>query len=123
MVIVAVRLWSQKTRNLPELVGFVSDGTRAKTHAQKFWRLALLGFGTGVLSGLLGVGGGFILVPGLAIISRIEIHRAIATAMFSVALVSAARRRVHIFSRASGFHWKTTELFPIGGLLGLWPGT
>ena len=110
---VALRLWSQ-TSNAP------SPGSGTTTH--QFWRLVMLGFGTGVLSGLLGVGGGFILVPGLVLISRVEIHRAIATAMFSVALVSAAATGAH-FLTGQRVSWETTGLFTLGGMIGLWPGT
>jgi uncharacterized membrane protein YfcA len=122
VLIVAVRLWSQKVHVTPDSSGSVLQNTGAKTHAQQFWLLASLGFGTGVLSGLLGVGGGFILIPGLVLLGRLEIHRAMATAMFTVALVNVAAMIAHFFvgQRVS---LETTGLFTMGGLLGLWPGT
>lgn len=75
-----------------------------------------------MLSGLLGVGGGFILIPGLILLAGLEIHRAMATAMFTVALVSVAAMAAHFFA-GQRVSLETTGLFTMGGLLGLWPGT
>ena len=101
-----------------------SDATLPSSGATtpQCWRLAMLGLSTGVLSGLLGVGGGFILVPGLVLITRLEIHRAIATAMFSVALVSVVATGAH-FLAGQRVSLETTGLFTLGGMIGLWPGT
>jgi uncharacterized membrane protein YfcA len=120
VLIVAIRLWIQQSNATPNSSGQACENSGARTH--QFFRLVSLGFGTGVLSGLLGVGGGFILVPGLVLIGRVEIHRAIATAMFSVALVSAAATGAH-FLTGQQVSWETTGLFTLGGMIGLWPGT
>jgi uncharacterized protein len=47
----------------------VADGTMGDLTWKVDVGLALLGFATGVLSGLLGVGGGFIMVPGMMLIA------------------------------------------------------
>lgn len=120
VLIVAVRLWIQPSNGTPNSSGQTCENSGAKTH--QFFRLASLGFSTGVLTGLLGVGGGFILVPGLVLISRVEIHRAIATAMFSIALVSVAATGAH-FLAGQRVSLETTGLFTLGGMIGMWPGT
>lgn len=54
--------------------------------------LLLLGALTGVFSGMLGVGGGWIMVPGLLMISRVSPHQAVGTtllAMLPIALLGA----------------------------------
>jgi uncharacterized membrane protein YfcA len=119
VLIVAVRLWIQKAHITP---GVSSQSPDTKTHVEQFWLLAALGFGTGVLSGLLGVGGGFILIPGLVLLGGLEIHRAMATAMFTIALVSVAAMGAHFFA-GQRVSLETTGLFTMGGLIGLWPGT
>ena len=122
VLIVAVRLWIQKIHVTSNSADSVLQSTGVETRAQHFWFLATLGFGTGVLSGLLGVGGGFILIPALVLLGRLEIHRAMATAMFTVALVSAAAMAAHFFA-GQRVSLETTALFTMGGLMGLWPGT
>lgn len=49
----------------------------------------------GVIGGLLGISGGFIVVPMLATYGRLEMHRAVATSWTIVALVSASATITH----------------------------
>lgn len=53
---------------------------------EKFNYSALIfqGFGVGILTGLVGAGGGFIIVPALVLLAQIPIKQAIATSMFIV---------------------------------------
>lgn len=52
--------------------------------------LVFLGFLTGTLSGLFGVGGGFVIVPGLVLFSGMPIHRAVATSLLVIVLISVS---------------------------------
>lgn len=52
--------------------------------------LALTGALTGMLSGLLGIGGGFVVVPALRQATQLTIHGAVATSLMVVTLVSGA---------------------------------
>jgi uncharacterized membrane protein YfcA len=49
-----------------------------------------IGIGTGFLSGLLGIGGGFLIVPALRKFTTLDMQRAVATSLVVIALVSAA---------------------------------
>jgi uncharacterized membrane protein YfcA len=51
--------------------------------------LALSGLATGFLSGLLGVGGGFVIVPALRHTTDLPMHSIVATSLMVVALVSS----------------------------------
>ena len=73
---------------------------------------------TGLLSGLLGIGGGFIIVPVLVIFRGLEIHRAIATSLLVIALVSISAVASHLLA-GQRLPVGTTALFTIGGVLGL----
>lgn len=54
-----------------------------------YW-LGFLGFGVGICSGLLGVGGGFLIVPGLLALTRLSVQEAMATSIAVIALVSSS---------------------------------
>lgn len=56
-------------------------------------RLALLlpvGFGVGVLTGLVGIGGGFLIVPALVLLARLPMRQAVGTSLLVIAMNSAA---------------------------------
>jgi uncharacterized membrane protein YfcA len=86
-----------------------------------FFTLCLTGLTTGVLAGLLGVGGGFVVVPALVLFCELDIHRAISTSMFSLALISLAAMTAHWFAGQRP-PLDIVALFTVGALLGLAPG-
>lgn len=83
--------------------------------------LSVVGAATGVLSGLFGVGGGFVIVPALVMFSGMGIHRAVATSMVVIALVSAAGLTSHLVAgRACAL--ELVSLFTAGGVAGMFTG-
>lgn len=60
--------------------------------------LLLLGVGlaTGVLTGFLGVGGGFLIVPALTVLAAVPLHRAIGTSMAVIAASSLSCAITHL---------------------------
>lgn len=54
------------------------------------------GFGVGLLTGFLGVGGGFLVVPALTLLVGLPIHRAIGTSLLVIAANSAAGVAGHL---------------------------
>ncbi|MDZ7737007.1 MAG: sulfite exporter TauE/SafE family protein [Gammaproteobacteria bacterium] len=52
--------------------------------------LALGGAVTGLMSGLIGVGGGFIIVPALRHLTQLSMHAAVGTSLMVIALISTA---------------------------------
>lgn len=83
--------------------------------------LAIVGFVTGVLTGLLGVGGGFAIVPALVLFSRMPIHVAVGTSLTVVAIVSASGVASRLVAGAT-FDPIVTALFLAGGIGGLFAG-
>ena len=52
--------------------------------------LLLAALGVGVLTGLVGIGGGFLVVPALALLARVPMRQAVGTSLTVIALNSAA---------------------------------
>ena len=52
------------------------------------WKIASDGLIVGVITGLVGVGGGFLIVPALVLLGGIAIHKAVATSLVIIALKS-----------------------------------
>jgi len=52
------------------------------------WKICADGLGVGILTGLVGVGGGFLIVPALVLLGGLSMRRAIGTSLFIIALKS-----------------------------------
>ena len=62
-----------------------TDQPRAPRH---MGRIAADGFVVGIVTGFVGVGGGFLIVPALVLLGGLSMHRAIATSLVIIALKS-----------------------------------
>jgi len=54
------------------------------------WTIALNGLSVGVVTGLVGVGGGFLIVPALVLLGGLAMREAVATSLIIIALQSAS---------------------------------
>lgn len=78
--------------------------------------LAGTGFGVGALSGLFGIGGGFLIVPGLVSATSMPLLNAIGSSLVSVAAFGATTAASYA---ASGLvDWPVAMLFVLGGAAG-----
>jgi uncharacterized protein len=64
------------------------------------WRYAVIGLLGGILSGLLGVGGGFLMVPLLVLWAGMPQHRANGTSLLAIIPISIAGALVYYFQAA-----------------------
>lgn len=83
--------------------------------------LLLIGVIAGALSGMFGVGGGFIIVPALIVFSGMSMSRALGTSLMVIALVSVSGITAQITSGQT-LNIEVTSTFVVGGLTGLWIG-
>jgi uncharacterized membrane protein YfcA len=58
--------------------------------APRWPALLAIGVGVGALTGLVGVGGGFIMVPALIVLGGLELRRAVGTSLLVIAMSTAA---------------------------------
>ncbi len=100
---IAWRMWQQNTQNLqadehkPAPACVLNPAT-----SRLFWtapctkRLMITGSLAGFLSGLLGVGGGFVIVPSLRKVSNFNMQTIIATSLMAIAIVSAVSISIYL---------------------------
>jgi uncharacterized membrane protein YfcA len=74
------------------------------------------------LTGLFGVGGGFVIVPALVAFSGMGIQRAVGTSLFVITLISASGIASYLSSGVE-LPEEITLLFLTGSLMGLFLGT
>lgn len=84
--------------------------------------LLLVGLLTGVLSGLFGVGGGFVIVPALVLFSGMAIHHAIGSSLLVITLVSISGVASHLYA-GRVIPLEITTWFVAGGVGGMIVGT
>jgi len=63
-------------------------GSKEKGSSIAWWLIALEGLAVGVLTGLVGVGGGFIIVPALVLLGGLSMHMAVGTSLAIIAMQS-----------------------------------
>lgn len=84
------------------------------------WLLGI-GFAVGAMSGFFGIGGGFLIVPGLMFATGMPISNAIGTSLVAVAAFGATTAAN--YSLAGLVHWHIALFFIGGGVLGGIAGT
>lgn len=101
MLVIAVRMW-RKAADSAERTGacvFASGvgptcsrdaAGQLRMTTRCFALLTLVGLAVGLLSGLFGVGGGFLIVPALVAFATMDVFRAVGTSLFVMTLVGAA---------------------------------
>lgn len=86
-------------------------------------KLVAAGAVTGVLSGIFGVGGGFLVVPALMFVTGVSIERALATSLVGIALISGAAFAANLFLEARALPVALTLLFLAGAIGGMIAGS
>lgn len=132
MLAVAVRMWLQSSKETLAAAGapvFANDATcerdsRGVLKLSTPCALLLCGVGlvTGILTGLFGVGGGFLIVPALIVFSRMGIQRAVGTSLLVIALISVSGLTGHLMT-SNSMPFGITILFLTGSVIGMLAGT
>lgn len=133
MVIVAARLWQQASRpvvghqacpapDAQDRPTCVRDAAGVLIlNSRCAVLLLIVGVLTGVLSGIFGVGGGFVIVPALVLFSGMSMHRAVGTSLMVIALVSVSGVASQLWA-GRAIPPVVTVLFVTGGIGGLFIG-
>jgi uncharacterized membrane protein YfcA len=120
MIVAALAMLRRVTRPEPDRRNATADmtdnPTLAAVRSTATPNLALAGTGAGLVTGLFGIGGGFITVPALCLILGFTMHEAVGTSL----LVAVINATVALLSRfgMEGIPWVTVIVFALGGLAG-----
>lgn len=83
------------------------------------------GFGVGVLTALVGIGGGFVIVPALVLLTGTPMHRAVGTSLCVIAINCAASLTTMFITGHGlevGFDGETVMIFATLGIAGSYAG-
>lgn len=133
-VLIALRMWLSASKN-PDSASVVRAGNFAQTPSpgllcslsasgQFELRLRCVsglligGLVVGLLSGLLGVGGGFLIVPLLLALSAVSMAQAVSTSLLIIALISISGFISHLLMSGSN-DWSLLGLVAGGGVIGM----
>ena len=75
-----------------------------------------IGFAVGAFSGFFGIGGGFLIVPGLILATGMPLTSAIGTSLVAITAFGAATATSYVWSGL--VDWSLAALFVLGGLAG-----
>jgi uncharacterized membrane protein YfcA len=109
LVIIGIVLIARKTPEAPP-----QDADLA------IWKVVASGAVVGLLTGILGVGGGFLIVPALVMLVGLPIHKAVGTSLLIIAMNSLAGFLGHLGETALPLD--LIALFVLGGLAGTFAG-
>jgi uncharacterized protein len=111
MLVVGVVMLRQKTSKLSLL----------QTHDVTLWKVIIGGAGVGLVTGILGVGGGFLIVPALVMLVGMPMHHAVGTSLVVITMNSLAG----FFGHLSGVVIDPILIgvFILAGVLGTFAGT
>lgn len=133
MVVVAVRMWLQAAAGQAPPAGTsandAQDGPTCRRNelgelilsTPCALKLLAIGVLVGTLSGMFGVGGGFVIVPALVMFSGMSMRRAVGTSLMVITLVSVSGVGSFLWGGGHISPVLTTQ-FIIGGIAGLLAG-
>ena len=117
MIIAASQMWLRA-----RLADTQPSGACAEQFPRTCWiKVSSLGLGVGLLSGFFGIGGGFVIVPSLAVILGFPIRLAVGTSLLIIALISLGGIAGHL--QFGGLDWNLTGLLLLGSAAGILVGT
>lgn len=97
------------------------DKTANPSSPKPHWILGLNGLAVGILTGLIGVGGGFLIVPALVLFCSLSMHFAIGTSLAIIAmnaLIGFLVQLAHLSKYDAGVNWELIVLFASIGIVG-----
>lgn len=118
VIVAAWQMWRQS--------GYRLERASAESCAEQFprscWiKVSLIGAVVGLLTGFFGVGGGFVIVPALALVLGFPMRMAVNTSLLIIALVAVGGLVGHL--QTGQMDWPLAGLLLLGSVLGMTGGS
>lgn len=97
------------------------DNNQAGGQLSNLWVILGAGAGVGLLTGILGVGGGFLIVPALVMLVGLPMNIAVGTSLVVIAMNSLAGFLGHLHGET--LDWRLILVFVVAGLAGTVAGS
>ena len=124
LIYLATRMWKRDFKKVYDNANNPTPACVLNPATSKlFWtahctkRLVATGSAAGLLSGLLGVGGGFFIVPSLRKVSNFDTQTTIATSLAVIALVSAGSVATYLLH--GDISWNIAVPFVVSAMVGM----
>jgi hypothetical protein len=118
------RIGEERAVNVADTADHVAAGvavlTGRRVDAGVIVRVALIGTAVGFLTGLFGVGGGFVIVPALTLVLGFNMPQAVGTSLLVIALNAATALAVRLGT--TGVEWSVAVPFTVAALAGVLAG-
>ncbi|GAB6071376.1 sulfite exporter TauE/SafE family protein [Thiomicrorhabdus hydrogeniphila] len=101
------------------------EDEQAEQKERAIFKIAIDGFVVGAITGLVGVGGGFLIIPALVILGGLSMRLAVGTSLVIIAVKSFAGffEYLHVLQELQlSVDWNIIGLFSIIGIAGGWLG-
>lgn len=84
--------------------------------------LAFIGFGSGIFTGVLGVGGGFIIIPALVLLAKVPVRMSVGTSLLIIAFNSLSGFMGEVIERHEMIDYKFLLTFAVLSVAGIFIG-
>lgn len=103
----------------PASLPVIAPATQPSVQRDARRRLALVGVGAGLLGGLLGVGGGVIIVPGLVWALGLNRHTATGTSLLAIVPIAVVGTATYALAPGGAFDLPASAVLTLGSLVGV----
>ena len=107
--------------NMIRKVEFVEPDEKKLLNINYVWLLSI-GFVSGILTGILGVGGGFIIIPALVLVAKIPIRMSVGTSLLIIAFNSLSGFLEEVITKHEIMNYKFLLMFAALSVAGIFIG-
>ncbi len=120
-IVMLLAAWMMFRQQAPQ----EDTSSNVPAHRHPLWKIVLEGTVVGILTGLVGVGGGFLIIPALVLLGGLPMRLAVGTSLIIIAAKSLTGffKYLDVLAELGGvLHWETIGWFVLIGIVGTYLG-